>query len=90
MKRLIQEITTFVLGTRCYAVIIGERGSDRYDIASQIHFTKASAEEHRRRVEQTRTFVYITTVSFRWRSFIDKLLLFFKEEIRWTPEVSFP
>ena len=67
MKRLIQEIATFVLGTRCYAVIIGERGSDRYDIASQIHFTKASAEEHRRRIEHTRTFVYITTVSFRWR-----------------------
>ena len=67
MKRLFEEITNFVMGKRYYAVIIGERGSDRYYIASEIHATKAAAEEHRRRIEQTRTFVYITTVSFRWR-----------------------
>lgn len=67
MKRLFKEITDFVLGKRYYAVIIGERGSDRYYIASEIHATKASAEEHRRRIEQTRTFVYITTIGFRGR-----------------------
>jgi hypothetical protein len=67
MKKLFKEITDFVLGKRYYAVIIGERGSDRYYIASEIHATRASAEEHRRRIEQTRTFVYITTIKFRWR-----------------------
>ncbi|MBP5386486.1 MAG: hypothetical protein J6Y97_03765 [Prevotella sp.] len=67
MKRLFKEITDFVLGKRYYAVIIGERGSDRYYIASEIHATKASAEKHRRRIEQTRTFVYITTIGFRGR-----------------------
>ena len=67
MKRLFKEITDFVLGKRYYAVIIGERGSDRYYIASEIHTTKATAEEHRRRIEQTRTFVYITTIGFRGR-----------------------
>ncbi len=67
MKRLFHEITDFLFGERCYAVIVGERGSDRYDIASQIHHTKASAEAHRRRIEETRTYVYITTVTFRWR-----------------------
>ena len=67
MKKLFKEITDFVLGKRYYAVIIGERGSDRYYIASEFHATRASAEEHRRRIEQTRTFVYITTIKFRWR-----------------------
>lgn len=67
MRRLFNEISTFLLGRKCYAVIVGERGSDRYDICSQIHFTKESAEAHRRRIGETRTYVYITTVTFRWR-----------------------
>ncbi len=65
MKKLFKEITDFVLGKRYYAVIIGERGSNRYYVASEIHPTKASAEAHRKRIGQTRTFVYITTISFR-------------------------
>ncbi len=67
MKRLFSAITQFVLGTRYYAVIIGERGSDRYYVASELHLTRASAEAHRRRIAETRAYVYITTVSFRWR-----------------------
>ena len=67
MKRLFEEITDFVMGKRYYAVIIGERGSNRYYVASEIHSTKASSEAHRRRIEQTRTFVYITTITFRTR-----------------------
>ena len=67
MKRLFEEITDFVLGTRYYAVIIGERGSDRYDLASQIHSTLASAEAHRRRISETRTYIYIETIRFRSR-----------------------
>lgn len=68
LSKSIKSLSTFLFGRRCYAVIIGERGSDRYDIASQIHFTKASAEAHRQRIQQTRTYVYITTVTFRWRT----------------------
>lgn len=67
MRRLFNEISTFLLGRKCYAVIVGERGSDRYDICSQIHFTKESAAAHRNRIEETRTYVYIATVTFRWR-----------------------
>lgn len=67
MKRLFHEIADFLFGTRYYAVIIGERGSDRYYVASEIHPTKSSAEAHRRRIESTRTYVYITTITFRWR-----------------------
>ncbi len=65
MKKLFKEITNFVLGKRYYAVIIGERGSNRYYVASEIHTTRASAEAHRQRIEQTRAYVYITTISFR-------------------------
>ena len=65
MIRLFKAITDFVLGTRYYAIIIGERGSDRYYIASEIHTTRASAEAHRSRIGQTRTFIYITTITFR-------------------------
>ena len=69
MKQLFQAISTFLFGTKCYAVIIGERGSgDRYYLASTIHQSLAEAEAHRRRIEETRTFVYITTVTFRWRT----------------------
>ncbi|MBO4659719.1 MAG: hypothetical protein J5637_08860 [Prevotella sp.] len=66
--KTLKTLRTFLFGQRCYAVIVGERGSDRYDIASQIHFSKASARAHRCRIEQTRTYVYITTVTFRWRT----------------------
>ena len=69
MKKLFKEITNFVLGTRYYAVIIGERGSNRYYVASEIHTTRASAEAHRKRIEQTRAYVYITTISFRLKIF---------------------
>lgn len=67
MKRLLKEISRFVFGDVYYAVIIGERGSDRYDLASQIHSTLASAEAHRRRISETRTYIYIETIRFRSR-----------------------
>ena len=65
MKRLLKEMTRFLFGDVYYAVIIGERGSNRYYVASEIHTTRASAEAHRQRIEQTRAYVYITTISFR-------------------------
>ena len=67
LSKSIKSLSTILFGRRCYAVIIGERGSDRYDICSQIHFTKESAAAHRHRIEETRTYVYIATVTFRWR-----------------------
>ena len=68
MKKLIEKARKALFGTRCYAIIIGERGSgNRYYVASEIHLTKESALEHRKRIEQTRAYVYVTTISFRWR-----------------------
>lgn len=65
MNKIARRITERLFGRRFFAVIIGEAGSDRYYLASQIHPSRQSAEAHRRRIEQTRTFVYVTTVTFR-------------------------
>ena len=70
MKTLFQEISAFLFGKVYYAVIIGERGSDRYDLASLIHPTRESAEAHRRRIDETRTYLYIETIRFRSRRLI--------------------
>lgn len=63
--KAIHRITTRLFGRKYYAVIVGEAGSDRYDLASQIHPTRQSAQAHRRRIEQTRAYLYVTTVCFR-------------------------
>lgn len=65
MKTLLKNLSERLFGHQYYAVIIGEAGSNRYDIASQIHPDRASAEAHHLRIMQTRSFVYITTVKFR-------------------------
>ena len=68
MRKILLKIFRLLFGRVYYAVIIGETGSgDRYDIASQIHHTRASADAHRRRIEQTRSFIYIETIRFRSR-----------------------
>ena len=39
MKRCIKLILNALYGREYYAVIVGERGSDRYDLTSRIHHT---------------------------------------------------
>lgn len=68
MKKYIDRIITRLLGHKYYAVIIGVQGAGRYEIASQIHRTKESAEEHKQRIFGTHTYIYIETVSFRSRN----------------------
>lgn len=57
-----------IFGYRYYAVIIGTQGAGIYEVASQIHRTKKSAEEHRMRIVNTLTYVYIETIKFRSRN----------------------
>ena len=54
-----------IFGYRYYAIIIGTQGSGIYEVASQIHRTKKSAEEHKQRIYGTHTYVYIETIKFR-------------------------
>lgn len=67
MRTIIRHLADRLWGKRCHAIIIGEKGSDRYYMASEIHTSRQSAEAHRQRIEETRTYVYITTITFRWR-----------------------
>lgn len=67
MKTRLKRWADLLFGHKYYAVIIGEAGSDRYDLASQIHTTAASAAAHRERIIQTRAYVYITTITFHTR-----------------------
>jgi hypothetical protein len=64
---ILQAIMAFIFGHKYYANIINTRGTERYEIASYIFFTRQQAEEHRRRLEQTRSFEHIETVTFRSR-----------------------
>ena len=44
MKRCINFILNALYGREYYAVIVGERGSDRFDLTSRIHRTPEEAE----------------------------------------------
>jgi hypothetical protein len=66
--KAIRNLYRRVFGYRYYAVIIGIQGSGIYEVASQIHRTKKSAEEHRQRIYGTRTYIYIETIKFRSRN----------------------
>jgi hypothetical protein len=65
MRNPITPIIDRIFGHRYYAVIIGRQGSGIYEIASAIHRTKKEAQEHRHRIDATRTYIYIETVTFR-------------------------
>jgi hypothetical protein len=67
MKRCIKLMVNRIFGRKYYAVVVGERGSNRYDLTSSIHHTREEAENHRLRIEQTRSYIYVETICFRSR-----------------------
>ena len=64
---VLQLIIAHILGNKYYANIINTKGTDKCEISSFIHRTKEAAEQHRREIETTRSFLYIETISFRSR-----------------------
>lgn len=57
-----------VFGRRYYANIVGIRGTASCEVTSRIFRTRGEAEAHRRVIEEdTLTFVFLETVSFRSR-----------------------
>jgi hypothetical protein len=71
-ETLLTKITDFIFGKKYYATIINTRGTDRCEICSFIHRSKADAEAHKRSVEATMSFLYIETISFRSRKQYNK------------------
>ncbi len=64
----------YLFGHKHYVNIIGVRGTDEFTCTSRIHRTKADADKHRREIEETRSFVFIETITFRSRE------VYYKEE----------
>lgn len=64
---VLQAIAAFLFGHKYYANIVNTRGVERYELTSYIFASQYEADQHRLRIEQTRTFEYIETISFRSR-----------------------
>jgi hypothetical protein len=64
LKRIIEDI----FGHRYYVNIIALNGTDRIDMTSNIWSSRAAAREHRRSIDQTASYTFIETVSFRSRN----------------------
>lgn len=62
-----ESIVAMLIGHKYYANIINTRGTDKLEICSFIFRSRAEAEEHRRTLETTRSFLYVETVTFRSR-----------------------
>lgn len=64
---VINEIISFIFGRKYYANIINTRGTDKCEICSFIFKTKSDAAKHRIEIQNTMSFSYIETISFRSR-----------------------
>ena len=63
MKRVIEKL----FGRRYWANVINTRGTDKCELCCFIFRTRAEADEHRRTIDGTVSFMYVETVSFRSR-----------------------
>lgn len=66
-ESLIEMIISFIWGHKYYANIIRTNGVKKYEISSFIFARKEDAEKHHRDIQETRTFTYVETISFRSR-----------------------
>lgn len=64
-KTILKRIIEDVLGHKYYVNIVGLTGTDRIDATSNIWSSRAAAKEHRKAIEQTASYTFIETVSFR-------------------------
>lgn len=62
---LIEKILAHIFGRKYYVNIIRTRGVQKFEATSFIHRTKEEALAHKRDIENTRSFAFIETVTFR-------------------------
>ena len=67
-KTILRRIIEDLFGHKYYVNIVALTGTDRIDMTSHIWSTRAAAREHRRSIEETRSYTFIETVSFRSRN----------------------
>lgn len=66
-ETVLQSIIAWFIGHKYWANIINTRGTDRLEISCFIFHSREEAEEHRRTIDGTRTFLFVETISFRSR-----------------------
>jgi hypothetical protein len=66
-ETVFQSIVAHLLGHKYYVNIVNTRGTDKLEATSFIHHSIEEAEQHRRDIESTHTFLFVETVSFRSR-----------------------
>lgn len=63
----LKEIIAFLFGRKYYANIIATKGTDRKELCSYIFDSPEKALMHRMKIDETLSFVYVETISFRSR-----------------------
>lgn len=66
-KIVIERIMALLFGTKYYLNIINWKGTDRCQPTEFIWKTREQAEAHRKKIEDTLSFRFIQTISFRSR-----------------------
>lgn len=66
-ETVLDKIISFIFGRKYYANIINTRGTNKMEICSYIFRTKEAAMKHKDGIAETRSFLFIETVSFRSR-----------------------
>ncbi len=64
---VLKEIIAFIFGRKYYANIIHTKGTDKTEISSYIFSTKEAAGKHRLEIDNTLSFSFAETISFRSR-----------------------
>ncbi|MEG2599859.1 MAG: hypothetical protein RSA66_10350 [Muribaculaceae bacterium] len=64
---VLKEIIAFLIGRKYYANIVCTRGTTKCEVCSFIFPSKEDADRHCVSIEETKSFRYIETISFRSR-----------------------
>jgi hypothetical protein len=67
-KTILRRIIEDLLGHKYYVNIVALTGTDRIEVSSNIWTTRKAAKAHRETIEQTASFTFIETVTFRSRN----------------------
>lgn len=65
LNLLLKRVVEHILGKKYFANIVVTPGTTNYDISSSIFPTKSEALAHKKRLEGTRAYIFVETISFR-------------------------
>lgn len=62
---LLHLIIDHIFGHKYYVNIVNVKGTDKLEATLYIHPTLEAARQHAKNIEDTRSFIFVETVSFR-------------------------